>query len=135
LRLRLVECAPGKFATLSLTPAGLETLQKRTSIILTKQIEIPEKAPRRRAGAIECDEELFERLRALRRQLADERGVPAYIIFSDVSLREMAKHYPTTPVQFRRIPGVGEQKLKSFGEAFINEINSHLVANPRGNIC
>jgi ATP-dependent DNA helicase RecQ len=130
LRLKLIELAPGKFATLSLTPAGLEALRKRTSIILTKQIDIAEKAPRRKTGAIECDEELFERLRALRRQLADERGVPAYIIFSDVSLREMAKHYPTTPVQFRRIAGVGEQKLKQFAKPFLDEINGHLASRP-----
>jgi ATP-dependent DNA helicase RecQ len=131
LRLGLVQCASGKFATLSLTPAGLEALRKRTSIVLTKQIEIAEKGARRRAGAIECDEVLFERLRALRRQLADERGVPAYIIFSDVSLREMARNYPTNSTEFRRIPGVGEQKLKDFGEAFLSEIKSHLAANPR----
>ena len=131
LRLGLVECAPGKFATLSLTPAGVEALRKRTPIILTKQIEIAEKAARPRTGAIECDEVLFERLRALRRQLADERGVPAYIIFSDVSLREMARKYPTNSAEFRRVPGVGEQKLKDFGEAFLSEIKSHLAANPR----
>ena len=131
LRLGLVECAPGKFATLSLTPAGLESLRKRIPIVLTKQVEIAEKATRRRAGAIECDEILFERLRALRRQLADERGVPAYIIFSDVSLREMAREYPTNSTEFRRIPGVGEQKLKDFGEAFLSGIRSHLATNPR----
>jgi len=132
LRLGLVECAPGKFATLSLTPAGLEALRKRTPIVLTKQIDIVEKAARTRAGAIECDEVLFERLRALRRQLADERGVPAYIIFSDVSLREMARSYPTTASEFRRIPGVGEQKLKIFAEPFLNEIKSHMAAIQRG---
>ena len=131
LLLGLVECAPGKFATLSLTPAGLETLRKRTPIVLTKQIEIAEKAPRRKAGAIECDEALFERLRAFRRQLADERGVPAYIIFSDVSLREMARKYPTNSSEFRRIPGVGAQKLKDFSEAFLSEIKSHLTSNAR----
>ena len=131
LRLGLVQCAPGKFATLSLTPAGLEALRKRTSIVLTKQIEIAEKAARRKPGAIECDEVLFERLRTLRRQLADERGVPAYIIFSDVSLREMARNYPTNSTEFRRIPGVGEQKLKDFGEAFLSEIRSHSAENPR----
>jgi ATP-dependent DNA helicase RecQ len=125
LRLGLVECAPGKFATLSLTPVGLEALRKRTSIVLTKQIEIAEKSARIKPGAIECDEVLFERLRALRRHLADERGVPAYIIFSDVSLREMARKYPTNSTEFRRIPGVGEQKLKDFGEAFLSEIKSH----------
>ena len=131
LRLGLVECAPGKFATLSLTAAGLEALRKRTSIVLTKQIEIAEKAARRKPGAIECDEVLFERLRTLRRQLADERGVPAYIIFSDVSLREMARNYPTNSTEFRRIPGVGEQKLKDFGEAFLSEIRSHSAENQR----
>jgi ATP-dependent DNA helicase RecQ len=131
LRLGLVECAPGKFATLSLTPAGLEALRKRTSIVLTKQIEIVEKSARIKRGAIECDEALFERLRALRRQLADERGVPAYIIFSDASLREMARNYPANSTEFRRIPGVGEQKLTDFGEAFLSEIKGHLAANPR----
>src|SRR5881275_1815873 len=134
LRLRLVECAPGKFATLSLTPAGLEALRKRTSIILTKQMEIAEKSARIKPGTIECDEVLFERLRALRRQLADDRGVPAYIIFSDVSLREMARQYPTNSTEFRRIPGVGEQKLKSFGEAFLSEIKSHFGRKSSPNI-
>ena len=131
MRLELVECAPGKFSTLSLTPAGLETLRNRTPIILTKQIDIAEKRARTRAGAIECDELLFERLRALRRQLADERGVPAYVIFSDVSLREMARKYPTNSTEFRRIPGVGEQKLKNFGGPFLSEIKDYLAANPR----
>jgi ATP-dependent DNA helicase RecQ len=131
LRLGLVQCASGKFATLSLTPAGLEALRKRTSIVLTKQIAIAEKAARRRAGAIECDEALFERLRGLRRKLADERGVPAYIIFSDVSLREMARNYPANSTEFRRIPGVGEQKLRDFGEAFLSEIKSHSAENQR----
>jgi ATP-dependent DNA helicase RecQ len=131
MRLELVECAPGRFSTLSLTPTGLETLRNRTPIILTKQIDIAEKGARTRAGAIECDEQLFERLRVLRRQLADERGVPAYVIFSDVSLREMARNYPTNSTEFRRIPGVGEQKLKDFGSPFLSEIKNYLAANPR----
>lgn len=131
LRLGLVECAPGKFATLSLTPAGLEALRKRTSIVLTKQIEIAEKAPRHRTGAIECDEALFDRLRTLRRQLADQRSVPAYIIFSDVALREMARTYPTNSTEFRRIPGVGEQKVKDFADPFLTEIRTYLATTPR----
>jgi ATP-dependent DNA helicase RecQ len=131
LRLGLIECAPGKFATVSLTPAGLETLRKRTTIVLTKQIDIVEKAERTRAGAIDCDESLFERLRHLRRKLADERNVPAYVIFSDVSLRQMARSYPTNTNEFRRIPGVGEQKLRDFAELFLSEIESYLGVNPR----
>jgi len=131
LRLGLVECAPGRFATLSLTPAGLEALRTRTPVTLTKQVDIVEKVARSRIGAIECDESLFERLRALRRRLADERGVPAYIIFSDVSLREMARNYPTNMGEFRRIAGVGEQKLKDFAEPFLSEIRAYLTTNER----
>jgi ATP-dependent DNA helicase RecQ len=131
LRLGLIECAPGKFATLSLTPAGRDALRHRTPITLTKQIEVVAQDQKARAGAIECDEMLFERLRGLRRQLADDRNVPAYVIFSDVSLREMARNYPTTPTEFRGIPGVGEQKLKDFAEAFMGEIKNYLGANPR----
>ena len=131
LRLGLVECAPGKFATLALTPAGREALRNRTPITLTKQIDIATQREKPRAGAIECDELLFEQLRALRRKLADERDVPAYVIFSDVSLREMARNYPTTATEFRRIPGVGEQKLKDFAQPFLSEIKNYLETNPR----
>jgi ATP-dependent DNA helicase RecQ len=133
LRLGLIECAPGKFTTLALTRPGREALRQRTPIILTKQIEVVSQSrdQRARAGAIECDEALFECLRALRRKLADERNVPAYVIFSDVSLREMARNYPTTATEFRRIPGVGEQKLKDFAEAFLSEIKNYLDANSR----
>jgi ATP-dependent DNA helicase RecQ len=131
LRLGLIESAPGKFATLSLTPAGRDALRHRTPITLTKQIEVVAPNQKARVGAIECDEVLFERLRDLRRKLADERNVPAYVIFSDVSLREMARDYPTTATEFRRIPGVGEQKLKDFAETFLSEIKNYLVGNPR----
>jgi ATP-dependent DNA helicase RecQ len=133
LRLGLIECAPGKFATLTLTQAGLDALRKRKPITLTKQMDVAAKPEKARAGAIQCDEPLFERLRALRRKLADERDVPAYVIFSDVSLREMARAYPTTASEFRRIPGVGEQKLKDFAEPFLGEIRSYLADNPRRN--
>ncbi len=83
-----------------------------------------------RAGAIDCDEQLFEQLRALRRKIADERDVPAYVIFSDASLREMARAYPTRLGDFARIPGVGEQKLKNFGDAFVALISDYVAANP-----
>src|SRR6266702_1262090 len=131
LRLGLIECAPGKFATLKLTQTGLDALRQRTPITLTKQLDVAASIGRARAGAIECDELLFERLRALRRKLADQRNVPAYVIFSDVSLREMARAYPTTASEFRRVPGVGEQKLKDFAEPFLAGIAEYLATNPR----
>jgi len=66
----------------------------------------------------------------LRRQIADERDVPAYVIFSDVSLREMARVYPTTAAAFGRIPGVGQQKLRDFAEPFTSAIRAYLTNNP-----
>jgi ATP-dependent DNA helicase RecQ len=129
LRLGLIDTASGQFPTLILTETGLTTLRQRTSIALTKPPE-PKRERKRRVGEIECDEALFERLRALRRQLADARDVPAYIIFSDASLREMARACPTTPAEFRRVPGVGEQKLRDFAEPFLAAINEYLATNP-----
>jgi ATP-dependent DNA helicase RecQ len=130
LRLGLVEVAPGKFATLSVTESGMMALRKRTPITLTKPIEAPAKKVRfPRAGEIECDEDLFERLRALRRKIADERDVPAYIIFSDATLREMARACPQSKSEFAQIAGVGQQKLKEFAEPFLAEISDHLRAD------
>jgi ATP-dependent DNA helicase RecQ len=130
-RLGLLAVAPGRFATIELTPAGREALRKRSTITLTEPADIPEKKARQRAGDIPCDEELFEALRQLRRQVADERDVPAYVIFSDVSLREMARAYPTRPGDFAKISGVGQQKLQSFGELFVAAVNDFLLSHPR----
>ena len=130
LRLGLVEAAAGKFATLSVTEAGMTALRKRTPITLTKPPEAPAKKGRvPRAGEIECDEQLFERLRARRRKIADERDVPAYIIFSDATLREMARACPQNKNEFAEIGGVGQQKLKEFSEPFLAEIKEYLRMN------
>ena len=122
-RLGLVATAPGKFATLQLTPSGLMALKERRSITLTKLSESKSAKSRKKpVGQIECDEPLFEHLRQLRRRLADERDVPAFVIFSDVSLREMARDCPTTLKEFEQIQGVGKQKLKDFGSIFTEAI-------------
>ena len=131
LRLGLIAAAPGKFATLQLTEAGRTALRERKTITLTKpfDVETTKRSKKQHAGEIKCDEGLFEQLRVLRRQIADERDVPAYVIFSDVALREMARAYPTTQAEFRRIPGVGEQKLRDFGKAFTAAVKNYLATN------
>src|SRR5437660_5778391 len=131
LRLGVIAAAPGKFATLQLTAAGRTALRERKPIVLTKpfDVETTKRSKKHRAGEIECDEGLFEQLRILRRQIADERDVPAYVIFSDVSLREMARAYPTTTTAFGRIPGVGEQKLRDFAEPFTAAVRDYLAKN------
>jgi ATP-dependent DNA helicase RecQ len=119
-----------KFNVLELTEQGRSILRERKPIQLTKPMKVPEeKVPR--SGEIACDEALFERLRLLRKQLADERSVPPYIVFSDVALRQMARSYPTNESEFMRISGVGERKLAEFGKVFLAEIHNFLQANPR----
>ncbi|QHV96037.1 DNA helicase RecQ [Spirosoma endbachense] len=67
-------------------------------------------------------DELFERLRALRKQLADEQNVPPYVIFTDTTLEDMARQRPITPDALRNVSGVGERKLQLFGKRFLDEI-------------
>jgi ATP-dependent DNA helicase RecQ len=130
VRLGFLRQTPEKFSTLELTNAGAVILKQRTKVTLTKPVTASEKAVSH-VGEIACDEVLFGRLRELRKRIADERDVPAYIIFSDVSLRQMARNYPASESEFARISGVGEKKLREFGEIFLGEITAHLQANPR----
>jgi len=130
IRLGYVRQTTEKFSVLEMTNAGAAILKQRTKVTLTKPVTAPEPQAHR-AGEISCDEVLFERLRALRKALADERDVPAYIIFSDVALRQMAREYPAGAREFARISGVGEKKLREFGDVFLGEIAAHLQTNPR----
>jgi ATP-dependent DNA helicase RecQ len=70
------------------------------------------------------DKELFERLRELRKEIAAKEGVPAYIVFSDASLRDMCRKKPASLVQFSMVNGVGSVKLEKYGEAFVEVINN-----------
>ncbi len=133
MRLGYVAVDEGEFATLSLTEEGLEILKARTPITLTKPMDLPKsrRVTTRREGDIACDEILFERLRTLRKELADERHVPAYIIFGDTTLRALAHFYPVSVAQLDGIPGIGEKKRAEFGERFTTEIANYLETNSR----
>ncbi len=126
VRLGYLRQSAERFSTIELSADGLKVLKSRARITLTKPAETPETRRREKTGAIECDEALFSRLRALRRTIADEKDVPAYVIFSDVSLREMARDFPRTPEEFGRISGVGEAKILQFAEPFLSEIAAYL---------
>ncbi|HEU0000276.1 MAG TPA: DNA helicase RecQ, partial [Ktedonobacteraceae bacterium] len=91
-----------------------------------------EKAGRRMSSSGDSDEpampdapgteELFQHLRKLRKQIADEQGVPPYVVFPDSSLWEMAQQRPQTKSQFENISGVGARKLEAFYYTFTSEI-------------
>ena len=119
-----------KFNIVELTDPGRRALKSRQKVALTRPVA-PTEPAKHRIGEIGCDEVLFEKLRGLRKRLADERGVPPYIVFSDVSLRQMARFYPATGKDFARVSGVGDRKLREFGEVFLREIAAHLQSSPR----
>jgi len=127
IRLGLLQQESGKFPTVSLTDAGRAALRDRRQIPLTRQRENPStRNQSANRGEIQCDELLFDKLRKLRKRLADEQGVPPYIVFGDTSLRHMANSKPTTDSQFLDVPGVGETKLRVYGEEFLTEIREHI---------
>ena len=68
---------------------------------------------------------LFEALRDLRRELAQEAGVPPYVVFHDATLREMARAKPSSRTELGALPGVGAKKLEAYGDAFLNTIRRH----------
>ncbi len=130
MRLGYLGQSSGEFPTVVLTQEGLNFLRSRTSITLTRPMAAP--PPRRResrAGDIACDEVLFERLRQLRKRLADERQVPAYVIFGDTTLRLMARDQPRDEDEMREISGVGARKLAEYGEVFLDEIDDYRDAS------
>ncbi len=130
IRLGYLRQTAEKFSVLELTDAGLAVLKERRPVTLTKPATAPESNVQR-VGEIICDKVLFEHLRELRKRLADERDVPAYIVFADVALRQMARNYPANEREFARISGVGEKKLREFAPVFLGEIAAHLQTHPR----
>ena len=72
----------------------------------------------------DSEQQLFEKLRALRKTLADEQQVPAFVVFSDATLYDMVEKQPTTDDEFLDVSGVGPQKLVKYGPAFLASIAS-----------
>jgi ATP-dependent DNA helicase RecQ len=126
-----LEVAGDGFAVVRVTERGLDALRQRSEIRVTKPIA-PVAAERARERASNRgsavaplaaeDLPLFDRLRALRKRLADARGVPPYVVFSDVTLRALATSKPQTKDEFLAIVGIGEKKYADFGADFATEI-------------
>ena len=100
-------------------------LQSLKGLMRTRSRREEKEAPADGRMALDFDQGLFEELRDLRRRLAVEGGVPAYVIFSDVSLQEMAYYFPQSRESFLRIFGVGRRKLEQLGEPFIAAIRNY----------
>ncbi|MFM9959696.1 MAG: DNA helicase RecQ [Planctomycetaceae bacterium] len=118
----------GEFQDLKITPRGWELLRGQATPRLLKPAA-PTKEKRGAAVIADSwdgvDRGLFDILRDLRRVKADAMKVPAYVVFSDTSLRDMARRRPTTIAGFHSVKGVGEKKLIDFGQEFISCIATY----------
>jgi ATP-dependent DNA helicase RecQ len=126
LRLGYIAQDPARHNVVALTEAGKQALVRRTPIEVREAV-VPTGGRRRTPAAAAADDEVYDRplfaaLRALRREIAVERDVPPYVVFSDAVLRSMAREVPRTPAQLRAISGVGEKKLADFGARFLAAI-------------
>lgn len=121
----------GEYPILKVAPSCTALLKGET----TFTIKVPkekqsseEKKFRRPSKASEeyaIDQELFQQLKVLRRELADKARVPSYIIFSNITLNDMCRKRPTTVTEFLSVSGVGQQKLERYGEDFMSLIRRY----------
>jgi ATP-dependent DNA helicase RecQ len=115
----------GEYHTLSLTVKALETLKKREPVFGVVQEAERVKKERKRKEEIEYNNALFALLRQKRKEMADEAGVPPYVIFSDRTLVEMAAYYPQSSDGLLKISGVGLVKARQYGDVFLDVIKTY----------
>ena len=124
----LVRINAERFNTVEITEAGKGAMKSRIPITLTKPLTTTrlEREKRRelrvKTGEKSFDNELFERLRRLRRAIADAKGMPAFMVFSDATLQDMAAKKPQSLEEMLSVSGVGERKLEQYGELFWEEV-------------
>ena len=127
----------GEYHTLSLTPRAMEALRKREKIMgILQEAAREKKAGKKQKGEIEYNHALFALLRQRRKELADEAGVPPYVIFPDRTLIEMAAYTPQSISRLLKISGVGQVKLRQYGDAFLEVVRQYcekhgLKENPK----
>lgn len=128
INLGFLEVAYDHYGVLRLTPASQRVLFEAEKVELVRIATLKERREKEKVQlktktkADRIRDELFEVLRALRRKLAQQKGVPPYIIFSDATLEEMAAAKPVSDAEMCSISGVGERKLQLYGDVFMKAI-------------
>lgn len=112
-----------RFGSLRFTPKTSTLLRRDGSFFAVLEDEAPAYLPER--AEPKHDERLFARLRELRKTLADQAGVPPYVIFSDKTLIEMATYYPASEASLGKMFGIGEHKLRRYGADFLEVIRQY----------
>jgi ATP-dependent DNA helicase RecQ len=122
----------GEYRVLKVTASGRELLKGKHAVRLlaaAPQRKASREATPRKQFTEGMDAGLFEALRQLRKQVADEQHVPAFVVFGDVTLQDLARRRPTSVEAFHRVHGVGDRKADQYGARFVAEIARYCVAN------
>lgn len=133
INLGYLEIAYDQKSVVKLTPASQRVLFEGEKIQLVQQTTVKARQAAAKAKAKPVTkrqrvrDDLFEALRQLRKRLAQQRGVPPYIIFTDATLEEMAARRPMQDVDLQQISGVGERKLQLYGDAFMQAIRDFVA--------
>ncbi len=116
----------GDYNVLRVTPKGWQAMKGQTTPRLLKPTGKKNKISKVAATSWQgVDKELFEKLRQLRTRIAAEKGIPAYVVFGDTALRDMAYSKPESSETFLEIKGVGQRKCKQYAEIFIAAIKEY----------
>ncbi|MGF1635795.1 MAG: DNA helicase RecQ [Cyclobacteriaceae bacterium] len=121
-----------KIGVVKITKKGKDFLKKPESVTLIKDKEFddnPESESSQATVSKAYDENLFEILKRLRKDVAKDKDLPPYVVFQDPSLEEMATIYPTTRDELARVNGVGMGKVNKFGKPFIDAIKKYVEDN------
>lgn len=128
--------AVGEYGTLALTESSAAILRGARAVPLRRDVVLPKqravKAAARGAATAnmsQADSDLFERLRSWRSGQAGEQSVPAYMVFSDATLRALVEHRPHHREELSRISGIGASKLERYGDALLDLLRSEPEAN------
>jgi ATP-dependent DNA helicase RecQ len=117
------------YAVVTLNEASWQVLRGERAVQVGESVKPARVRKGAKPVATGGDDALFEALRTLRKRLADEAGMPPYIVFNDASLRDMAQRQPRSLEEFATILGVGQAKLARYGEQFVELIRSRQIQN------
>jgi ATP-dependent DNA helicase RecQ len=129
LQQELLDESTDGYHILKLNALSREVLRKQREVFIFVPATSAHQAKTSQQVLDPASQHLFQHLRCLRRVLADEQGVPPYIVFSEATLRTMAQVRPQTRTQFARIPGVGDRKLEAYFRPFTDEIRLYCEAH------
>lgn len=129
LQLNYLEQSDGEYPVLQLNEKSREILRGEMKVMLTKSVTERKPATEKYTAKESIHQELFKTLKGIRFELAKEENVPAFQVFSDATLTELATYLPLTKTDLARVSGFGNIKLEKYGDAFLDAIIDYCVEN------